>query len=122
MFFKMAKVFIYSTMSSDNDYIVYENGAAKHKVTIAGKANVADKLTLLVKEGAVTMIDQEQYELIKENYHFKKHLEGGFLTVENKNVEASKVSKGMSKKDKSAQKTEEDFKHIKDLNPTFKVE
>jgi hypothetical protein len=118
----MAKVFIYSTMSSDNDYIVYDNGFARRKVTIAGKANVADKLTLLVKEGAVTMIEQEQYELIKENYHFKKHLEGGFLTVENKNVEASKVSKAMTKKDKSAQKTEEDFKNIKDLNPTFKVE
>jgi len=45
-----------------------------------------------------------------------------FLTVENKNIEASKIAKTMSKKDKSAQKTKEDFKHIKDLNPTFAVE
>ncbi len=118
----MANVYIYSTMSSDNDYIIYENGFATSKVTIAGKANVANKLTLLVKEGAVTCIAQDKYELIKENYHFKKHLDGGFLTVENKNIEASKIAKTMSKKDKSAQKTKEDFKHIKDLNPTFAVE
>jgi len=118
----MANVYIYSTMSSDNDYIIYDNGFAKSKVTIAGKANVANKLTLLVKQVAVTCIAQDKYELIKENYHFKKHLENGFLTVENKNIEAQKISKDMAKKDKSAQKTKEDFKHIKDLNPTFAVE
>jgi len=115
----MANIYIYSTMSSDNDYIIYKDGLAQSKVTISGKANVTDKITLIVKEGAVTVLTQEQYDMIKENSHFKKHLDGGFLSVEQKQVETTKVSKNMTKKDKSAQKKKEDFK---DLNADIVVE
>jgi len=109
----MAKFYVYSTMSSDNDYINYENGIAKSKITIAGKANVANKVTLITKAGVLTSLNENEYGLLKENSHFKKHLANGFLTVESKQFEEEKVAKDMMKKDKSAQKKKEDFKNLK---------
>jgi hypothetical protein len=109
----MAKFYVYSTMSSDNDYINYENGIAKSKITIAGKANVANKLTLLTKSGVLTSLDENEYNLLKTNSHFKKHLDKGFLTVESKQFDEDKISKNMTKKDKSAQKNKSDLKNLK---------
>jgi hypothetical protein len=109
----MAKFYVYSTMSSDNDYINYENGIAKSKITIAGKANVANKVTLITKTGVLTILNENEYDLLKENSHFKKHLSNGFLIVESKMFDEEKVAKDMIKKDKSSQKKKEDFKNLK---------
>jgi hypothetical protein len=109
----MAK-YIYSTMSADNDIILYKkNGEGKQvpdgKVTIAGKANVANNKTLITPQGVVTTLEDKEYDLIKDNNHFKKWIEAGFITVETKQAEVEKVAKNMTKKDKSAQKKKEDL-------------
>lgn len=110
--------YIYSTMSADNDVVLYAENAekkqvAKGRVTIFGKANVANKRTLITPKGVLTTLEDKEYELIKDNPHFKKWIEKGFITVETKKVDADKAAENMSKKDKSAQKTKDDYKDIK---------
>jgi len=113
----MAK-YIYSTMSSDNDIILYEkdeNGKqiAKGKITIAGKANVANNKTLITPLGAVTSLEDKEYDLIKDNNHFKKWIANGFIVVQDKKSDVEVVVKNMTAKDKSAQKKADDFKGVK---------
>ena len=112
--------YIYSTMSSDNDIVFYADGASKNqkvktgKVTINGKANVANKRTFITPRGALTTLDDKAYDLIKENSSFKKWVEKGFIKVETKQADADEVaSKDMTKKDKSAQKSKDDYKNLK---------
>lgn len=113
----MAKqVYIYSTMSSDNKINIFVDGAEKGKKVIAnsvvinGKANISDKRTLITPKGMLTTLDEEVYNKIKEDTHFKKWVNAGYITVEVKKAdEVSDVSKNMTKKDKSAPKTKTDF-------------
>lgn len=109
----MNKVYVYSTSSADNNYTIRnDSGVSLAKITIAGKANVIDRVTFITKEGALTVLDQDKYDKIKDHYYFKKDIENGFLSVEQKNVEVDKVVKSMTKKDKSAQKQKEDLAHL----------
>lgn len=109
--------YIYSTMSADQDIIIYgKNGEgkpiAKGKVTIAGKANVANNKTFITPRGAVTSLEDAEFDLIKDNKHFQKWIAKGFIVVENKRVDTEKVAADMTKKDKSAQKGKDDFKDV----------
>jgi len=111
--------YIYSTMSADNKVATYAKNAEGKPVvtgaiTINGKANVINKRTLITPKGALTTLDDKEYDLIKDDNHFKKWIEKGFIKVESKKAEADEVaSKDMTKKDKSAQKKEEDYKGLK---------
>ena len=110
--------YVYSTMSSDNDIVLYgKNGDGKNiktgKVTIFGKANVVNKRTLITPKGALTILDDKEYELIKDHKQFKKWIDRGFIKVEAKQAEADVVAKDMTKKDKAAQKQKEDYKDLK---------
>jgi len=103
---------IISTLSCDNEYIVYDKlGNIEKRIYINGKANVTDKKTLITKSGVVTSVSEEDHKLLEENYHFRQHKENGFIEVSNaKKVDGDSVSKNMAKKDKSAQLKEEDMK------------
>lgn len=110
----MAK-YIYSTMSADNKVAIYkENAEGKQVVngaiTIKGQANIMDKKLLMTPKGALTTLEDKEYDLIKDNTHFKKWIEKGFIKVESKKVNADEVAKkDMTAKDKSAQKTKDDY-------------
>lgn len=113
----MAK-YIYSTLSADNDIVMHSKNAdgnliKKGKVTLFGKANIANKKTLITPKGVMTPLDDKEYDLIKDNHSFKKWIEKGFITVESKTEDVEKVSKNMTSKDKSAQKIDSDYKHFK---------
>lgn len=106
--------YIYSTMSADNDVVLYKkNGDGKQvpagKITIAGKANVANNKTLITPRGALTTLEDKEFDLIKDNNHFKKWIEKGFIMVETRQADADKVAQNMTKKDKSAQKVKDDL-------------
>jgi|13_taG_2_1085334.scaffolds.fasta_scaffold04809_6 hypothetical protein len=108
----MNKVYIYSTSSCDNNFTIRDqNGNVTGRVTIAGKANITDKFTLITREGALTVLDQDKYDLIKDDYFFKSDIENGFTTVEQKKVDVEKVIKNMTKKDKSAQSKKSELKN-----------
>jgi rRNA maturation endonuclease Nob1 len=115
----MAKICIYSTMSSDNKYAQHEklpNGLHKknESMFVNGKANVSNAKTLITPKGALTIVESELFEKVKDNSMLKRHIERGFIKIEKSKKEVDDVVKDMTKKDNSAQKTEEDFKPNKE--------
>lgn len=109
--------YVYSTLTSSNDYAIYEKNNAKdlpkinRVIRIEGGSNVANK-NLITPRGVVTSVSDSNYEALKENYHFKKHLENGFLSVVKKEVKIEKVISSLEKKDKSAPKTPNDVEFV----------
>jgi len=102
--------YIYSTLASDMNYATYSTkpedlrrDIAKpiKEILIAGKANVANK-HFVTPRGMVTKISDEDFGLLKENYHFKEHVRLGYVTSEKKQLEVDKVITGMNARDVSA--------------------
>lgn len=114
-----ASVYVYSTLSNDQAYTVYDrtaNGAAlaQHVIHIKGKANVADRRTLITPRGAVTVITAEQAALLGKCDMFKRHVDRGYITVSDRRADADDVARAdLAGKDKSAQAVDADF----DLTP-----
>lgn len=74
---------------------------SKMVCVINGKANIMNK-HFMTPKGAVTMVTEEQLKRLEGIPQFKQFVDGGFLTVEKKKVEAEEVAKNMKPKDKSA--------------------
>lgn len=109
-----ASVYIYSTLSNDQAYTVHERSAsgaaiATHVVHIKGKANVADRRTLVTPRGAVTVVTAEQAALLGKCDMFKRHVDRGFVTVSTSRGDADSVAADLAGRDKSAQATPADF-------------
>jgi hypothetical protein len=88
----------------------------EHEVLINGKVGVATK-HLITPRGAVTSIDDEDYEVLKDNYSFKEHIKAGHITVEKKQAEMDKVVSNMKKKDNSAPITPESYENADESTP-----
>lgn len=110
--------YIYSTMSNDNVYPLWIHGATARpavstaKVLILGKANVINSQTLVTPRGVATEVTADELVLLKGNKHFNRHVELGFLTIDEKSkrVEnADKAADNMTPKDASAQLVDSDF-------------
>lgn len=110
-----ASVYVYSSLSNDQAYTVYDraaNGAAlaQHVIHINGKANVADRRTLITPRGAVTVVTAEQAALLGKCDMFKRHVERGFITVSDRRADADNVAAAdLAGRDKSAQAQPSDF-------------
>jgi len=106
--------FIYSTLSCDQKYTLYEimiEGALpvpKSSVYVAGKANIANK-HFLTPKGMVTPVKDEEYELLKENEVFKRHVDRGYIKVEEKEFDVDKAVSDMTGRDESAPLTPEEL-------------
>ena len=115
-------MYVFSTLSNDNAYPLYKDGAKVKTVLINGKANIANK-NLITFKGIMTNVSNEDYALLKEDENFKKQVAGGFFTVEAKETEADKVAKNMTEKDKSAPLTKKDIdKENKKLDEADQIE
>ncbi|MGN0016193.1 MAG: hypothetical protein ACI37O_02505 [Candidatus Avelusimicrobium sp.] len=108
--------YIISSLTADHRYAFYEKTSGnvlrvKKEILIKGGANVANKKTLLTPSGAVTEVSERDLELLKTNISFKNHLERGFLKImETSNkYKAEETAEKMDAKDKSAQRTPEDY-------------
>ena len=108
-----ARVQVYSTMSTDTRYTLWkraEPGSAPEpirEVLIKGGANVATKL-LVTPRGIRTEISEEDYEQLKLDETFKRHLDGGFIQIRKDIVDPEvAVAAGMKQKDSSAPLTPE---------------
>lgn len=104
--------YIYATLSSDQNYSVYEEQkktaggvlaprALIGSVKINGKANIANKV-LVTPRGAVTEVSDEELKLLRQCECFERHEEGGYVSVESRKTDPNKAAKNLTAKDKSA--------------------
>lgn len=114
--------YVFSTMSQDNNYNHYvEGGEPGSKVKIGsvlikGGSNVMDytdrKARFHTPLGVITEVSDEQLCFLKTNKVFLRQEKAGFLTVSKKEADMPKALKGMKLKDKSSQKSTEDYKDV----------
>lgn len=105
----MTQLAIYSTMTADVDYTFWDSSRVQigqqliteRVLRINGKANLATK-TLLTPRGAVTMITQEELDLLNSNPVFVQHLKNGFVAVEAYTPDVDSVVAGLVPRDNSA--------------------
>lgn len=123
-----ASVYVYSSLSNDQAYTVYEraaNGAAlaEHTIHIKGKANVADRHTLVTPRGAVTAVTAEQAAVLGKCDMFKRHVDRGFITVSDRRADATDVATAdLAGRDKSAQAVPSDFAKAAKVNGAVSAE
>lgn len=111
----MAKTYhVYSKMAGDvryNDYIRTSETISKIKasVLIKGGAGVANK-NIITPLGVHTEITADDRDMLLKNGIFKKHLEGGFVTIEEKKEDPDLVATNLTAgPDPSAPLTPADF-------------
>lgn len=111
--------FVYSTGTASTDFCIYEPYRQRDandqspvpiekKIRINGGSNLADK-HLVTPLGVVTMVSDEDLELLKNDYHFKEQMKHGFIKIEARKKDVEVVIKDMQKKDGSAPKTPGDY-------------
>ena len=122
----MGKYYVYSTMSQDVRYCQYSKpvGGGEftptilRSVTIKGGTGVINR-NLITPHGVVTAIDEDEHRFLEggegqaPDRTFQALKKAGFVKVEKKNFKVEKVVKDLATKDKSAQKTKDDFKNQK---------
>jgi len=113
--------YIYSTLSNDNEYPIYENGGAdvkvvKKSIRIKGGANVANK-NLITPLGVMTEVTAAELAELEKNEVFITQKAAGFITVDNKKTDADNAAKNMTKEDKSAPATPEHYEEKKKPAP-----
>lgn len=109
--------YVYSTATCGTDYHIYEDtgnrdlAVVKKKISINGGHGVANK-NFVTPQGVVTIVSDEDLELLEKDYHFRKHVEAGFITVQKRKTEPEKVAADMKDKDLSAPLTPKDFETV----------
>ena len=114
----MAKHHVYSTLTQHQHYTNWttpvEGGLPQvtGKVSIKGGANLADK-TLVTPHGVLTTIDDEQLEVLENNFLFKQHVKSGHIVVRKDKVDPEvAVAADMEKRDGSAPVTPESLEEL----------
>lgn len=113
--------FVHSTASQNMVYPIYADGRQNQaqilkKITIRGKANVADVATLQTPTGAVTEVSDEDLALLKKSAAFQRHVMKGFMKV----INASELdTSDMAKRDGSAQLQDIEYADGSDPRPTL---
>lgn len=100
--------YVFSTMTSSNQYIVYSENPNKNlaeikrRITIHGGANVATK-SLYTPRGIMTEVSDEDMGILQTDFAFQQHQKNGFITIEKKKSDPEKVAKAKLKaEDESA--------------------
>lgn len=112
----MSKIYVYSTLSNDQQYTHYAAASANNltpavekSILIAGKANITSK-HFITPLGMATEVTAEDLALLKQNAMFKIHEANGFITYSEVKEDADKMASVMTGRDQSAPLVEEDFK------------
>lgn len=106
--------YIYSTLSADTEYAIYAQQSSNdlpvmvRKIKINGGAGVANK-HFVTRLGVVTHVDDADLALLQENKVFQKHVENGFVTIEQRATDVEKVVADMVGRDNSAPLVPEDY-------------
>lgn len=111
---------IYSTLSSDTKYQLYDNknirqAIVKASVVVKGGAGVQKK-NLETPMGVATVVSADELKLLQQNHVFKKHLENGFVHIDEKATKRPTdeeieevVEEELTEKDAGAQDTAKDY-------------
>jgi hypothetical protein len=92
---------VYSTMSSDNEYVRYsEHGPqgvniAERSVLIKGGSG-ANRKNFGTPLGVYTSVSDEDFEWLKEDYSFKRHMNNGYITVQKSKVDPEVAAADMT--------------------------
>jgi hypothetical protein len=101
--------YIYSTLTADNEYST-EVGT----VAIFGRSGARMRGKIETPRGVATRVTDEQLAALEAHPLFKRHQQGGFVSIQKKELAESKADKlidgEMSAADKSAQETEQTMK------------
>ncbi|MDW0617875.1 hypothetical protein P2G70_10130 [Mannheimia haemolytica] len=107
--------YIYSTLTCDNAYTIYSDGANGLKVPqgsviVKGGTGIAND-RLITPLGISTSVSTEELKQLKSNPIFKQHLENGFIVVQEdgKAQDPEKVAADMSLDNKDAPITPSDY-------------
>ena len=108
----MSKIYIYSTLTSDQVYANYKSGpngvpTPTSTVLVRGGANLMTK-ALVTPQGAVTEITAEQLAELRKNEVFNLHEKNGFIVVSEAKTDIEKVVPDMVGRDQSAPIVEAD--------------
>ena len=108
----MVKIYIYSTLTSDQVYANYRKTAngipvAESKILIKGGANLMTK-ALVTPHGAVTEVTPDELAALRKNDVFKLHQDNGFITVSESKSAVEAVAADMTARDQSAPIVEQD--------------
>lgn len=125
--------YVYSTITNNTFYSVYENNSSKDlgmikkrpdgtklSIEIKGGHGVANK-HFVTPRGVVTTVSDADMEVLQNIPAFKRHLDAGFISFEKKNVDPEKKVASMADKDGSAPITPKDFEESENSTPESKV-
>ena len=126
----MSKNYIYSTLTADNAYAIYDYKQVNsdpnalpvltRTITIKGGHGVANR-NFITPRGVITEVSDEELALLLEDYHFKQHMENGFITVESVKAEPEKVAANMTDRDGSAPMTPANFERGETGDNSYKA-
>lgn len=105
--------YIYSTLTASQKYTTYKKSnndmaVIDKQIVINGGAGISDKF-LRTPNGAVTNVTEEELDLLKTNKSFQRHMERGFVTVDDKLHDVDNVVADMTTRDGSAPLVDGDF-------------
>lgn len=108
----MSKIYIYSTLTSDQIYTNYKaspNGVpqATSKIFVKGGANLMTK-HMVTPRGVVTEVTAEELAELRNNEVFKLHQANGFIQVSEAKTDVEKAVSDMVGRDQSAPLVEQD--------------
>lgn len=106
--------YIASKLSFNQTFDVYAGGNAPRsrikRVVVKGRSNVRDPHTLVMPEGVITGVSDEDAEIIAKHPLYKKYEKNGMMKLTTSKVGARSAKSDLAAKDGAAQLTEEDYK------------
>lgn len=118
--------YVYSTLTCDNLFAVYENNnnkdlsVIKKYITIKGGHGIASK-HLITPKGVITHVNDTDMEILQQDYHFQEQVKHGFIRFEKKEIETVKAIESMAQKDGSAPLTPKDFEESEKSSEAGKI-
>ena len=106
--------YIASKLSFDQTFDVYAGGNAPRsrvrRVTVRGRSNVRDPHTLVMPEGVITELSDEDAEIVAKHPLYKQYEKNGMMKLTTSKVGARSAKGDLAAKDGAAQLTEGDYK------------
>lgn len=106
--------YIASKLSFNQTFDVYACGNAPRsrvkRVVVKGRSNVRDPNTLIMPEGVITEVSDEDAEIIAKHPLYKQYEQNGMMKLTTSKVGARSAKSDLAEKDGAAQLTEDDYK------------
>jgi hypothetical protein len=109
----MAK-YIASKLSFDQTFDLYDNKHPPYRkiksILVKGRSNVRDPHTLVMPEGVITEISDEDAEIMERDPLYKQYEANGMMKLVNSKAGARSAKADLAEKDGAAQLTEKDYR------------